>query len=56
MSTHQSPPEDAYKVLEKGPPYKKIAGGETDTSEGGLENIIFDDRVDRGWRTGNPKD
>ncbi len=47
---------DASKVQEKGPLYKKIAGGVSDTSEGGLEKIIFDDMVDRGWRPGDPKD
>ncbi len=47
---------DASKVQEKGPHYKKIAGGVSDTSEGGLEKIIFDDMVDRGWRSGDPKD
>jgi hypothetical protein len=46
----------ASKVHEKGPLYRKIAGGVSDTSEGGLEKIIFDDMVDRGWRAGNPKD
>ncbi|WP_417749123.1 type I restriction endonuclease subunit R [Rosistilla oblonga] len=47
---------DASKVQEKGPSYKKVAGGVSDTSEGGLEKIIFDDMVDRGWRPGVPKD
>ena len=28
----------------------------SDTSEGGLEKIIFDDMVDRGWRAGDAKD
>ncbi len=40
----------AGQVRDKGSFYKKIAGGVSDTSEGGLEKIIFDDMVDRGWR------
>jgi type I restriction enzyme R subunit len=47
---------EADAVHEKGPFYKKIAGGVSDTSEGGLEKIIFDDMVDRGWRAGDAKD
>lgn len=43
-------------IREKGPQYFKIAGGISDTSEGGLEKIIVDDTVDRGWWVGNPKD
>ncbi len=43
-------------IHEKRPFYKKIAGGVSDTSEGGLEKIILDDMVDRGWRVGLPKD
>ncbi|KAA1261885.1 hypothetical protein LF1_44460 [Rubripirellula obstinata] len=40
-------------VHEKGPLHRKIV---SDTSEGGLEKIIFDDMVDRGWRAGDAKD
>jgi type I restriction enzyme R subunit len=50
------PELSATQVQEKGPFYKKIAGGVSDTSEGGLEKIIFDDMVDRGWRAGDAKD
>ena len=46
----------AGQVRDKGSFYKKIAGGVSDTSEGGLEKIIFDDMVDRGWRAGDAKD
>ncbi len=46
----------ADEVHEKRLLYGKVAGGVSDTSEGGLEKIIFDDMVARGWWKGDAKD
>jgi hypothetical protein len=39
-------------VKEKGPNYQSLTRV-SDTSEGGLEKIIFDDMLARGWQAGN---
>lgn len=47
---------DPLSLHEKGPVYSKLISKVSDTSEGGLETIIFDDMLARGWLAGDRHD
>jgi hypothetical protein len=47
MSDSNSP--DPLSLHEKGPVYSKLISKVSDTSEGGLETIIHEDMLARGW-------
>jgi type I restriction enzyme R subunit len=50
------PIQPSTSVHEKGPLYSKLISKVSDTSEGGLETIIFEDMLARGWLAGNRND
>ena len=54
MSESNTP--DPLSLHEKGPLYSKLIAKVSDTSEGGLETIIFEDMLARGWLAGNRND
>ncbi len=50
-----SSPQPA-SILEKGPLYSQLLAKTSNTSEGGLETIIFEDMLARGWIAGDRHD